>query len=365
MLNTMKKNLWLLACLIASMIFVSCGDDDDPVVPPSPEPEVDATMMYFINEGSWNVANSASFCSYNTKTNVASLLEEPTAKIGDTPQDMLIVGSKVYGACWGSKGLLIVDVAGEPTSRFVSLNEEVRYLAYKAPYLYISCYGGRILRYDTTNGDTRTLQTSGSNLEGVAILGDKLYACNSYSVDAAFNYTYLNTLITVDLNTFTEGEPITTVTNPNYIVALDGALYVVGFGNYGYAEPYEPYMLAKVDPVARTSTNMESASKLCVWNNKLLYAYSETDWTTYSTTTTFTLYNPASGRKASVSLDSKHLGNAIVYMMEEDPYSNDLYVGVTDNSNTGKIYRFSANTASLGSFSSEGINPSHAVFYKK
>lgn len=357
----MKKNLWLLACLIASMIFVSCGDDDDPVVPPSPTPEVESTTMYFINEGSWSVPNSASFCSYNTTTKAVSLLEEPTAKIGDTPQDMVIVGSKVYVACWGSKGLLIVDVAGEPSSTFVSLNEEVRYLAYKAPYLYISCYGGRIVRYDTTNGNVSKLQTSGKNLEGVAILGNKLYACNSYSVDASYNYTYLNTLITVNLSDFTEGEPITTVTNPNYIVALDGALYVLGFGNYGAIG----YMLAKVNPTAATSTDIAPASKLCVWNNQVLYAYSETDWTTYATTTTFTLYNPASGSKTAVALDNEHLGDATIYMLESDPYSNDLYVGVTDYVNTGKIYRFAANKASLGNFSSEGISPSHAVFYKK
>lgn len=357
----MKKNLWLLACLIASMIFVSCGDDDDPVVPPSPEPDVKATTMYFINEGSWSVPNSASFCSYNTLTTAVSLLEEPTAKIGDTPQDMLIVGSKIYVSCWGSKGLLIVDVNGStPVSNFVSLNEDVRYLAYKAPYLYISCYGGRIMRYNTANGDKNVLQTSGKNLEGVAILGDKLYACNSYSQNGT-DFVYYNNLVTVDLNTFTEGEPITTVTNPNYIVALDGALYVLGFGNYGAIG----YMLAKVNPATGTSTDLEPASKMCVWNNQLLYAYTETDWTTYASTTTFTCYNPATGSKASVELDNEHLGSATIYMLEADPYSSDLYVGVTDYVNSGKIYRFAANKTSLGNFSSEGISPSHAVFYNK
>ena len=223
----MKKNLWLLACPIASMVFVSCNDDnDDPYVPPIPG--VDQTMMYFINEGSWSVPNSASFCYYNTTTKASYLMEDPTSKIGDTPQDMIIVGANVYVTCWGSKGLLKVNLASTAPSQFVSLNEEVRYMAYKAPYIYISCYGGKILRYNPANGNVSTLQTSGSNLEGVAIVGDKLYACNSYSVDGSYNYIYHNNLVTVDLTTFTEAEPVTTVTNPNYIVALDGALYVLG-----------------------------------------------------------------------------------------------------------------------------------------
>lgn len=357
----MKKYFWLLACLIASVTFVACGDDDDAVNPDTPDtpdvPVVHKTTMYFINEGSYSVANSASVGQYNPETKKVSLWQEATAKLGDTPQDMLLVGNMLYITCWGSNGMLVADVTRASEPRFVSFGDcQPRYMAYKAPYLYVSCYGGVVIRYNTTSGSTRKLQTSGANLEGAAIVGDKLYVCNSHSVDGEGTYTYLNTLITVDLKTFTEKSPIETVVNPNYLMALDGKLYVLGFGNY-----YDKgYMLAKVNVNAGTSTDITPASKMCAYDGKVFFCYGETDWTTYTTTTSFGVYDPATGQ---VTMDSK-TSSETVYMLKEDPYSHELYSSVTDYVNTGAIYRFNTKKEQVDKFSSEGINPSCAVFYR-
>lgn len=356
----MKKYFWLLACLIASVTFVACGDDDDPVAPVNPEPDVPVvqkTTMFFINEGSYNVPNSASVCQYNPETKKVSVWEEATEKLGDTPQDMLLVDNQLYITCWGSHGFLIADVTRATASRFVSLgDEQPRYMAYKAPYLYISCYGGKVIRYNTTSGTTRTLQTSGANLEGAAIVGDMLYVCNSYSVDESYNYTYFKTLIAIDLKTFTEKNTIETVVNPNYLKEMGGKLYVLGFGDYYL----NGYMLAEVDVKAGTSTDICPATKMCAQGGNVYFANSETDWTTYATTTSFGVYSAAT---REVTMDPNTTSET-VYMVAQDPYSNELYSSVTGYVTDGSIYRFNSKKEQLDKFSSLGINPSCAVFYR-
>jgi len=355
----MKKYFWLLACLIASVTFVACGDDDDPVNPtPDPDvPVVQKTTMFFINEGSYSVPNSASVCQYNPETKKVSVWEEATEKLGDTPQDMLLVGNQLYITCWGSRGFLIADVTRATDSRFVELGEEQpRYMAYKAPYLYISCYGGKVIRYNTTSGSMRTLQTSGANLEGAAIVGDMLYVCNSHSVDASYNYTYLPTLISIDLKSFTEKGSIETVVNPNYLKEMGGKLYVLGFGDYYL----NGYMLAEVNVENETSRDICPATKMCAQNGSVLFCYGETDWTTYETTTTFGVYDAASGEVTKDPATSSET----VYMMAEDPYSHEVYASVTDYVTDGSIYRFNSKKEQLDKFSSLGINPSCAVFYR-
>ena len=355
----MKKYFWLLACLIASSVFVSCGDDDDPVIPYIPSSS--STTMYFLNEGAWNLPNSASLCAYDTEAGTVSVMDAATAVIGDTPNDIIAADGKLYVACWGSQGLLVADAnyaAAEP--KFVSLDEQPRYMAYKSPYLYISCYGGRVLRYNTKSGDISTLQTTGGNLEGIAIVGNQLFVCNSHNVDASYNYTYNSDLVVIDLSTFTQTGTISTVTNPNYIFALNGKLYVLGFGNYDDAG----YMVAEVDPAAATSTDIVAGSKFCTWNGNVLIVNSETDWSTYAVTTSAKLYNPAGGSTTSVTLPQAVVGST-VYMAAEDPDSHDLYLSTTDYSTTGKIYRIGSDLSTLDVFSSEGINPSRAAFVTK
>lgn len=355
----MKKYFWLLACLIASVTFVACGDDDDPVAPVNPDPDVPVvqkTTMFFINEGSYSVPNSASVCQYNPETKKVSVWEEATEKLGDTPQDMLLVGNMLYITCWGSHGFLVADVTRATDSRFVELGEEQpRYMAYKAPYLYISCYGGKVIRYNTTSGSKSTLQTSGANLEGAAIVGDMLYVCNSHSVDANYNYTYLNTLICIDLKSFTEKGSIETVVNPNYLKEMGGKLYVLGFGDYYL----NGYMLAEVNVENKTSRDICPATKMCAQNGFVYFCNSATtDWVHY--TTSFGVYDAASGE---VTMDPSTTSET-VYMIAEDPNSHEVYASVTDYVNEGSIYRFNSKKEQLDKFSSLGINPSCAVFYR-
>ncbi len=58
------------------------------------------------------------------------------------------------------------------------------------------------------------LRTPGSNLEGVAIVGDNLYVSNSYTQTSA-GWVYHNDVFVIDLNTFTLKETLTVVENPN------------------------------------------------------------------------------------------------------------------------------------------------------
>lgn len=51
-------------------------------------------------------------------------------------------------------------------------------------------------------------------------------------------------------------------------------------------------------------------------------------------------------------------------MMEIDPYTGDIYIGTSDYTNTGDVYRFSRNGKLIKKFGSGGISPNNAVFFE-
>ncbi len=359
----MKRNLLCALCTMA-MAFTLMGCGDDPTLDdPKPKEYTADYKVYLINEGAWG-KNDASIVGYDPQTNTCGY---PTHyALGDVANSALVVDSMIYVTVTTSKTIVKTN-GGIRHNVWETANTAYtpRYMAEKDGHLYVSCYGGIIQKLNarTLALEDELVLDGGANLEGVTIIGETLYVANSYSVDESYNYTYLDEILTVDLPTFKQGETLHSVINPNYLAVIGNDLYVLGFGDYEKT----PYQLAKVNVKTGESTPIANASKMCVWNGKILYAYTETDWTTYVSTTTFGCYDPITGKTETNPLDLtgwEQLSGATIHSISANPYTNEVYVSISDYINTSDVYQFSAEGKPQQKFDSMGINANAFVFFK-
>ncbi len=357
-------NMFFAFCM--GCVVVSCGDD--PIEPkPTPKPpfEEESRLVGMLHEGTWG-KNNAMMTFYDTEKQT---VDAPIlfSNLGDVAQDaMLGSDGYIYIVVSNSKTLLITEynpnsvVSGFRSER-LKLEHQPRYITEADGYVYISCYGGYIVRMDMKTMEMTELKLQGGeNLEGIAALDGKLYVCNSYSVDADYQYTYLTELLTVDLKTFTQTESVQTVMNPNYLCVLEGKLFCLGFGNFAGV----PNQIGILDTATGKSTVLANANKMGVWDGKLVFSHTQTDWGTNKSVTKFGHYDVRTNTIDELSLNDKlsAYSSIPVHMIQGDPVTGDLYLSTADYTNTSTVYRFDKTVTFRSSFDSKGINCNRLIF---
>ncbi len=355
----------MLFALSMGFMVTSCGDDPIESMPPFSE---ESRLVGMLHEGAWG-KNNAMMTFYDTETQTVHM---PTylSNLGDVAQDAM-VGSDgyLYIVVSNSKTLVITECElNDAASNFhferLQLEHQPRYIAEADGYVYISCYGGYIIRMNMKTKEMTELKLQGgANLEGIAVLNDKLYVCNSYSVDANYQYTYFSELLTVDLKTFTQSESVQTVTNPNYLCVLNGKLFCLGFGNFADV----PCQIGILDTATGKSTVLANANKMGTWNGKLVYSNTKTDWSTNKSVTTFGTYDARTNTIDELWLNDllSAYSSISVHMIQGDPVTGDLYLSTADYTNTSTVYRFDKTGTFLSSFDSKGINCNRLIFLDK
>ncbi|MDR2622373.1 MAG: hypothetical protein LBC48_07305 [Dysgonamonadaceae bacterium] len=187
--------------------------------------------LYILSEGTMGGGNGQLvYFDYNKATDK---YERDEAKrfpnYGETPNDLIIYGSKMYCAISGSStggGLVrVINPFDGETIRNISITKESvtlqpRRLAAHGGKVYVTLYSGNVAQIDTASYTTDVAPLSGTYSEGLCISGQSLYICNSGQGNG-------NTVSVVDMATFTETETITVPYNPmNILNAGNNELYV-------------------------------------------------------------------------------------------------------------------------------------------
>ena len=354
----MKKFNYLLGATLAlasALTMSSCGDDDidvDDIV----DNGFKGTIL--VNEGKMG-DNNASLTLYSKdgKLTAPATLQA----LGDVANDALLAeDGKIYVALTNSKALVIADIKA-PGFNTVSLPESPRHMAEYGRWIYISCKGGNVLKYDKETSSVITIPLEGAyNLEDVAILNDTLYVCNSYTIDQQNNYIYMDELLSLDLKNHVQGPTKKTFVNPNYLTVMNGRLFVLGFGNYANI----PYQLGEVNIKTGETTFITNATKMSNDMDRLLYSYSETNWTDYSTVTSFGAVDLLSGELDTNPLPNipDKLKTSSIYFMKTNPKNGEKLIGVTDYVTTSTIYHVGQDGDLIRKFDSKGMNTNNALF---
>ncbi len=355
----MKTRILTVAVLLLTFIS-SCKKND---APPIKIPAV-TTGVYVLNEGNFNANNTTlTYYSFETGTPVTDFYQQANGSgLGDTGNDMLLYGGKVYIVMNVSSYVEVADALTAKTVKKIPFEQadgvkrQPRYaVAYKNKVL-VSSYDGTVAVIDTASLNVEKWIDAGSNPEGMAISGDRLYVANSGGLSAEYD----STLSVIDLTSFEELQKITVGINPGAVTAdNNGNVYVACTGNYGEVSA----RLVKVNASSNTVTfSADTAVGKLRFYNGALY-------------TTGGYLGSPNVRMLSITDFSELSANFVTdgttiitpYGINIDEESGDVYV--TDAKNyvsTGEVFCFDKNGKKKFSFSvTPGVAPNTVAFIRQ
>ena len=363
----MKTKSILVSLLLTSVITAILSSCDSKSDIPQVDPAI-STGVYVLNEGSYK-NNNASLSYYDLTTSIATadiFTVKNNRGLGDTGQDILKYGSKLYIAVYSSSLIEVLDAAtgvskktipmmnatGQPSSprSFAALNGKV----------YITLFDGHVAQLDTTSLLIEKTISVGSNPEGIAVANNRLYIANSGGLAAVND----STISIIDPVSFTVTGSIKVVINPSVIKAdAYGDLYVISFGNYGSI----PYTLQRIQ--ASTTNQVTVIPGLKPYNLTIdgdiayLYSYDyDANWDI--TNKSYTTYDVKNEKVLKAGFIDGTAISKTPYSIDINPITKDIYIGETDFVNTGKMNVFGQDGSFKFSFGT-GVNPRKTVFLSK
>lgn len=387
----MKIRSFYYAVLCALMVtagFASCSDDDDDN--PAKQPEVPAvektdwrdstlvkmadTRAFILNEGSIGLNNSNMIYFDWKKDSISDkcIYEQQNAKVlGDTGNDICVFGDVMIATVNGSNYISLMNKYGVELER-VSFEEtawgKVRNVAVEAygsdTLAYITSYGNSDRKDEASKGYVSIWKLTGNKLiyqvsvevgrypEGVVAVNGKAYV-------AVSGWGLERSVAIVEMGVATP-KNVEVMGNPDNMLLVGDRVFVQGYGD-AYDYPW-----GELNTTTGEFTQLGSANAFAAYQNTIYTAYSETNWTTYETTTTLSSYDLTTGRTNTAFFKNvpEEIISSSVYSVSVNQYTGDIYIATTDFVSDGKIYKFAANGNYESTFSSNGVNPAKIVFVK-
>ena len=373
----MKKQNFIYALLLSSAVagFTSCEKNDEP------GGDVDNQNlkgMFILNQGSYQMNNAGLAFYALDKTDspfISDLFYDVNNyKLGDNATDIVKHNGHIYISLTGSNCIYKLNEKGEVAKQVLFHNDPelqggVRYMTFKDNSLYASFYGGIVAKLSADDLTVEAkLNTGGSNLEGIAEVNGTLYVADSYqstydSTTGQSEIVYGDKLYMIDLKSFTVKGTVTVSLNPNKLIAEDGKLFLISWGNYAD----KGYSFQMIDPSDNNKvTELAVATDMGAGNGKVYLLNSVTDWSTWTSTNTWFSYdikgnrvdNSSFMKNAPSELTTDHISLVTV-----DDASGDIYIGTTIYTlGNGQVYRFEKDGSFKINFDCGGENPIGAVF---
>lgn len=346
----MNKKVWwqlLFGCMLA-LGFTACSDDDDDD-DFIPVPEKSLKGVFILNEGSYG-NNNASVTYYDKETDDSYL--SIVGDLGDTGQDILIYGSRLYIAVSGSEYISVIDLQTKrEVSKIANLGGSPRYLASHGGKVYASVYNVGVVQIDTLDYSFKTTGDIGKGLEGIAVSGSKLYVAVSNAGE--YNPDKMdNRVAVVNLPDLSLDKHITVNKNPYYVQAdASGNVYVSSqdVWNADYSVILSSGKLQRIHTATGEVTDLLDKMVLkFIVNGDQCYFFD------YAQAGVLNLTS------REVKTNSAEIGAP--YGIGLDPSTNEIYLSGTDYKSPGKVYVFSQE-GKLQRTIDAGINPNGFAFY--
>ncbi len=362
----MKK----LSILSLAALFMAC--DPEPVLSdmegrPDDSPHKGA---YILSEGLFNLNNSTlTWIDFSTgkpdswssqgNTSYDCFEKVNGRRIGDTANDLLLYGSRLYIAVNVSSTIEILDAATCTSLKQIRMERngapsEPRYMAAHGGYVYVCNFDGTVQRIDTLTMQIDATVNVGRNPDGICYAAGKLYVSNSGGLDPD---NPDNTVSVIDVNSFTENKRIETRSNPGTIRTDGKSVFVVSRGIFDYDKKDYDYRLHRIDVETDLLTDTYDIPVLG------MDIYDGKAW----------IYRYGSNRIQVMDLESGHIikpdfitdGTRIEcpYSISVDTATGKVYITDAANYTTpGTLYCFSPDGKLEYSISGIGINPNTIQF---
>lgn len=284
--------------------------------------------LYVLSEGTMGNGNGQLvYFDYNTSTNKFVRNDERRfQKYGETPNDLMVYGSKMYCAITGDNtngGIIrVINPSTGATIQDILVTKEAmkqqprRLTAYKGK-VYATLYSGAVAQIDTLSYTTKVATLSGTFSEGICAYGESLYICNSgQGAD--------NTVSVVDIAQFSEKETITVPYNPVYIVnAGNGELYINTASVWSGPAVGAPANIHILNTATKQITRtFDIPAENIVGGRNYVYATATTSWTTFE------------GILKKISIANKSVSDfttstaklMFAYKLSVNPLTNEVYL---------------------------------------
>lgn len=371
----MKKYLLNILLLgLVSVFAISCSSDDDDNDGGATwvAPDIKPTGVYILNTGSWSETAPilATLSYYDTETGTLTenmFNNQNKIEMGDTGQDMLIYGSKMYISVSYSNRVYVTDHAAKLYGNKAIIEPKTdggepmnpRSLIAHNGKVYTSVEEGYVLRIDTTTMAIDKYKV-GQYPEQMTIVNNKLYVVNSR--------TPSKTISVINLNTFTKAQEDISlpISNPYKITSdKNENLYVIAMGDY----KTEPNALYKIetgnkDIVTELGQKVATAMAMSKDGDKLLLMNEIYDPATYVSSTELSYYDTATGEiKESFVKDNTDVSK--VTNITVNPNSGEIYLSVMMSyTKNGSMLILSPDGKLKSTISdTKGLNPAGAYFF--
>ena len=352
----------LCAC-VAGFVLASCEPVD---LGSGSEPVVSNPDVFILCEGLYQ-ANNADITAYKSAERECTgeyYLKQNGQYLGDTGQDILYHDGHLYVSVYGSSYVAKLNLDGHELCRYSFSAEEgqPRYLVAKGDYIYVTLYSGKVAKMNAADLKMVGYAPVGMNPEGIVVYKDQLLVANS-------GWGYDNTVTVIDEESFKAVATITVEWNPQQFVLSGDSVYLLANGQYDENWNCD-YPVQSIDVAKRTARTITNATHAVGHEGTLYLCNSVTDWITYETANTFFTYDVKSGAIETQSFlkgDTEEVTSNSVYMMEVNPKSGEIYIGLSGNKfvSSGMVHRYASDGTLLHRFDVLGANPNQAAFVER
>ncbi len=350
----LSKYLFLLGTLI---LFTSCKKKEQPEETYVSEFK---NGLLIVNEGLFHQNNSSlSWLDFSSlEVNNEIYQEKNSRQLGDTGNDIIKYGSKVYVVVNVSSIIEVLDAkTGKSIKQIPMVNNSIpkqpRYIKPFGDKLFISCFDGYVDIIDTLSLEVTNRIKVGSNPDAMNTLGNQLFVSNT----GGLNYPNVDSTVSIiDMNQMSVVRTLTVGKNPRDMqFDQAGNLYVItarGLNTYD-----SQIVRLRAGTYERDSIYMMNATNIEKMGTKMLVL--ESDFTTSAlhlfdfTTKRFEVMNfiPAANFTT-------------LYKIQYNPvHQQILCFDAMNFTNLGYLHIYST-TGTLLHKKKLGLNPSKATIYE-
>lgn len=359
----MKKFLSKLFFTLAVLpCIVSCFDDEDTLPPYYVEPAT--TGVYILNSGMMDSNNSEltffNLLTGDVTTNV--FMSANGKRLGDSGNDMLVYGSKMYIAVTGSAVVFVTDLKGKIIKEIAVKGEQAnlspRQMTAVEGKVYVTYMEGYVGAIDTVSYNVAKAQV-GPYPEGIAYAAGKLYV----AITDGNNYpNFQNKVQILDPHSLAIKNELEVAYNPQtFHIASNNAMYLVSWGDYGA----NPAVLQKINPLTDEVMTIEKVvpTNMTIGTNGKAYILSSVYDENWNQTIKYYIYDLQNDGIEGELVGSEEIPNG--YCIQADPQSGNIYIGTSDYVSNGDIYVLAPDGNVLTKFDTGAINPYKVCFISK
>ncbi len=319
---------------------------------------------FILNRGNKD-ANNASIGYYDFTTN-ALLYENiyPEANggsdLGDSAEELLIYGSKLYVTVYGSNRIVVLDTRGklikslEPTDE-QGVPVDPRCMTADDGKVYVSYFSNHAVAVlDTVSLEIQNKVSVGRFPEKLAIANNKIYVANSGGLDYP---NYGETVSVIDIPSFKVEDEIEVLVNPNKIIPnSQGDVYVISWGDWGAIKN----TLQKIDGATGEVTVLGNATEASLVNGKLYTLFAQYGEPEYK----YVQYDALTGNV----LEERFIDNTSIsnpFVIDVDPSTGKIFICNYDYVSTSTMYIFNSNGTFEKTFETGGYYTGGTYFYNR